>query len=81
MKSPTKAIRDAAATAAETSRTKWETQRQEHWQRDHLRTISCKISTDEHEAILKCCRIAHCTRYALLRLLITSYLDIMARKK
>lgn len=84
MKSPTKAMAKltaAAAKAAEATaaamRNDWEAQRQEHWQRNHVKVISCKVSATEHATILKQCREAHCTRYALLRLLIIQYLQAM----
>lgn len=84
MKSPTKAMTKLAAATAKaaeavavTMRNDWEAQRQEHWQRSHVKVISCKVTTAEHTTILKQCREAHCTRYALLRLLIIQYLKAM----
>lgn len=81
VKSPTKAMAklikatEAAAEAtAHAMRTDWTAQRQEHWQRNHVKVISCKVSVEEHAAIMEQCRAAHCTRYALLRLLLAQYL-------
>lgn len=84
MKSTTKSLvatvaaaTNAARTAAAISKTDWEAQRQEHWQRSHVKVISCKISADEHAELMRHCKAAHCTRYALLRLLIVQYLKEM----
>lgn len=80
MRSPTKALvatAYAAKRVAEAMRHDWEAQRQEHWQRDHVKVISCKVSTEEHAAIMRHCKAAHCTRYALLRLLVIQYLQAM----
>ena len=81
MKSATKALAatvqataEAAAITAEAMHHDWEAQRQEHWQRNHLKVISCKVTDEEHAAIMRHCREAHCTRYALLRLLLIQYL-------
>lgn len=84
MKSPTKAMAatmrataKAAKAVARTMKTDWAAQRQEHWQRNHIKVISCKVTLEEHDAILKQCREAHCSRYALLRLLLIEYLEAM----
>lgn len=84
MKSRTKALATtvaaatkAAKAAAEASRTDWKAQRQEHWQRNHMKVISCKVTMEEHTALMKHCKAAHCTRYALLRLLLVEYLSEM----
>ena len=77
MASMIKATTKAAQATAYAMRTDWEAQRQEHWQRNHVKVISCKVSVEEHAAILKQCREAHCTRYALLRLLVMEYLHAM----
>lgn len=87
MKSATKSLAASIAAAAKAahaaavaSRTDWEAQRQEHWQRNHLKVISCKVTSEEHAAIMKHCKATHCTRYALLRLLIVQYLTEMEKK-
>lgn len=84
MKSSTKAMAKLATATAKAAqataaamRNDWEAQRQEHWQRNHVKVISCKVSADEHATILKQCQAAHCTRYALLRLLVIQYLQAM----
>lgn len=84
MKSATKSLAASVAAAAKAakaaaadSKTDWKAQRQEHWQRAHLKVISCKVTMDEHAALLKHCKAVHCTRYALLRLLIIQYLQEM----
>lgn len=86
MKSGTKSLAatvqataNAAATVAEAMRHDWEAQRQEHWQRNHLKVISCKVTEDEHAAIMRHCKAAHCTRYALLRLLLIQYLNAVEK--
>ena len=77
MASMIKATTKAAQATAYAMRTDWEAQRQEHWQRNHLKVISCKVTDEEHAAIMRHCREAHCTRYALLRLLLIQYLKAM----
>lgn len=84
MKSATKSLAASVAAAAKAakataaaSKTDWEAQRQEHWQRSHVKVISCKVSADEYAALIKYCKAVHCTRYALLRLLIVLYLEEM----
>lgn len=84
VKSPTKAMAatmrattKAAQAVARAMKTDWAAQRQEHWQRNHVKVISCKVTLEEHAAILKQCQEAHCSRYALLRLLLIEYLEAM----
>lgn len=80
MRSPAKALAataHAAERVAAAMREDWTVQRQEHWQREHIKVISCKVSKDEHAAIMRHCKAAHCTRYALLRLLVIQYLQYM----
>ena len=53
--------------------------RQNRWDREHIRTASCRISVEEMAALKEECRKQGTTVYGLLRYMITLYLKVRWR--
>lgn len=48
--------------------------RQTRWDKEHIRTASCRLRTEEMEALRKECRAQGTTVYGLLRYMIAVYM-------
>ncbi len=67
-----KAAQDAALDAAR--RDRFPRMRQMRWDKEHIRTASCRLRTEEMERLRRECQRQGTTVYGLLRYMITVYL-------
>jgi hypothetical protein len=47
--------------------------RQERWDKEHMKTASCRLTAAENARFKKCCKAAGATRYAVIRYMISVF--------
>lgn len=47
--------------------------RQERWDREHMKTASCRLTAAENARFKRCCKAAGATRYAVIRYMISVF--------
>ena len=47
--------------------------RQERWDKLHMKTVSARLTMDEHRRFFACCRAARVTRYQAIRYMVMRF--------